>query len=326
VDDGERLAAYLAGELDADDARALEAALARDPALRARLESIRATDDLLASLPPVEPPAGFADRLRAAVATELDRQLGAEDRVAAGDALAARRAVARATPRPAPRRSWWPQLAAAAAVLAIGGIGLGVMSGGLGGADEDTAPAADGDAAGTAATEFGTATADRDGTGPVVVARGRTFDAASLPEVADDPALQAVLDQRLGRVEADAAAEEGARLFAGDDAEDPEDTGGAAESADEAPGPAAPAPQALRTTGPVAPEDLEAVRRCLPGLLDAQPAVIPVYAELATFEGQDAIVYGLVGNDPEEDTYRRVELWVVGRGDCQVIHLAQVDR
>ncbi|HEX9765268.1 MAG TPA: RseA family anti-sigma factor, partial [Nitriliruptorales bacterium] len=73
METGERLSAYLAGELDADETAALEVELAGDPALRARLERIRAADQALRSLPPVAPPAEFSMRLREALAHEVTR-------------------------------------------------------------------------------------------------------------------------------------------------------------------------------------------------------------------------------------------------------------
>lgn len=326
MESGERLAAYLAGDLDAEETRAVEAALARDPALRARLAAIAATDDLLASLPDVELPDGFSERLRSAVATELDGQLG-DSAAGSGDELAARRT--RRTDGGGPRRSWLPQIAVAAAVLAIAGIGIGVLSGGMGGGDEETTAEMAGGDAGT----MEALSVPEPEEGPIVVAQGRSFDADSLAELADQPDLRAVLDQRLGEQDAAVLADEGQRQFEAPEPESAEAADGAdtatdaGEDTEDSGGRIASAPAAeLRTAGEVSEEDLEAVRACLPSLLEAQTAVIPVYAELATFEGQDAIVYGLVSNEPVQDEYRRVELWVVGRGDCQVLHFAQFDR
>ncbi len=65
-----RLSAYLDGELTAAEAREVEAALARDPALRNELEALRAAVDLLRNEGLVEPPPGFADRLAARLERE----------------------------------------------------------------------------------------------------------------------------------------------------------------------------------------------------------------------------------------------------------------
>lgn len=316
MDTGERLAAYLAGELDVDGTRALEAELARDPSLRARLEAIRATDEALAALRPVELPEGFSARLREAVAAELDEQLPAD-----GDELAARRARKRGT---AGTRSWWPQVAVAAAVLAVAGIGIAQL-GGMSGGDEQAAEEAD---AGTMSTLESLEAA----AGPTVIAAGRSFDADSIRDLADDARFAELTSQELAGDAAAATAESyGAELQApGDDtgrmADAPQ--GDAAQDGSQETEAAMPESEAigLRTVGDVTEEDLERVRACDDELLEAESAVIPVYVELVEFEGQDAIVYGFVGNDPEQDSYRRVELWVVGRGDCQVLHFTQVDR
>ncbi len=319
METGERLAAYVAGELDEDETRALEAQLARDPGLRARLASIRATDDLLAGLPPVEVPAAFSARLREAVAAEVASQVASP----AGDDLAARRA------RRAERTGFtgwqsWQKLATAAAVLVVvGGVGVGVLTAG---GDSD-------DAGGQVAMEAGLAAEPQQG--PTVVAAGRSFDEASLRDLAGDARFDEILAEHLSGPAADAAAQDHTTALTGpapesDGSDSAGDTAISGESAEEGDrvmtAPGAPTEFGLRTVGDVSETDLEAVRTCLPSLIDSTSAVIPVYAELATYEGTDAIVYGLVGNDPEQDSYQRVELWVVDRGDCQVLHFAQVDR
>lgn len=318
METGERLAAYVAGELDADETRALEAELARDPAMRARVEAIRETDTLLADLPTVEPRSDFSARLRDAVASELDTTLTDDG----GDELAARRR-AKADGIPG-----WQKLAVAAAVLAIGGVGLAQLLP-MGG--DDAGELADEGAAMEAMA------APEPESGPTVVSAGRSFDADDLKSLAEDGRFDEVLAQRLDEQEAPSIAAQHEEAMTGDGA-----TGGDAGIAAES-GPAqdeqaessaetALAPPAdsardfgLRTVGDITEAELEDVRRCLPQLLDAAP-VIPVYAELITFDGTEAIVYGLVGNDPEQDSYRRVELWVVDRADCQVVHFEQVDR
>lgn len=325
METGERLAAYLAGELDADEVRALEADLAREPRLRARLAAIRATDEALAGLPEVAVPAAFSEQLRAAVASELDEQLGGGG-TGVGDELAARRVRrgAGGARRSGEGRTWWPQLAAAAAVLAVvGTVSVGVLSGG---GDDDAAT----DEGGEVAME---SMAVEPAAGPTVIAAGRSFDTDSLVELADDARFDEIVTQGLSGADASRMADEHEDALEGDTsiAESGPADGGemATESADSPVTMQAPPTDddiGLRTVGEVSEADLEAVRRCLPELLEADAAVIPVYVELATFEGADAIVYGLVGNDPDRDSYRRVELWVVDRADCQVLHFAQVDR
>ncbi|MBM4042299.1 MAG: hypothetical protein FJ290_27715 [Planctomycetes bacterium] len=63
-----QLSAYLDGELGEAERRAVEAALAADAALRAELDQLRRTAELVRSLPRASAPAGFAARVLAAIA------------------------------------------------------------------------------------------------------------------------------------------------------------------------------------------------------------------------------------------------------------------
>lgn len=65
-----RLSAYLDGELPSGEAREVESALARDPALRAEYEALRNAVELLRAEGIVEPPEGFTARVLAAVEAE----------------------------------------------------------------------------------------------------------------------------------------------------------------------------------------------------------------------------------------------------------------
>jgi negative regulator of sigma E activity len=65
-----RLSAYLDGELAPSEARDVEAALQRSPALRAELEELRRAVDLMHAHGPVAAPPGFAERVAARLATE----------------------------------------------------------------------------------------------------------------------------------------------------------------------------------------------------------------------------------------------------------------
>lgn len=65
-----RLSAWLDGELSASEAAEVEDALARSPALRAEVESLRAGIQLLRDGGPMKAPSGFADRLEARLRTE----------------------------------------------------------------------------------------------------------------------------------------------------------------------------------------------------------------------------------------------------------------
>lgn len=114
--DRDILVAYADGELDADEARRVEAWLRNDPAARACLSQLRETGAMLrgAFATPTEtpPPSRAVDLIRTAMRDH-------------GDAPALRGRV--------PGRRWWPQaIAASLAALAIGvaGYGLGRHHGG----------------------------------------------------------------------------------------------------------------------------------------------------------------------------------------------------
>lgn len=144
MDPAERLADYLAGELDADEHAAVEAALARDPALRAERERLQRADAALAALASPAPPQGFEARLHAALTPELAHQLGTStplasgtaatatgatpgERIAADEAAAAR---ARREARASGTRGWrWvPALGGVAASLLLLVVAVSVVS------------------------------------------------------------------------------------------------------------------------------------------------------------------------------------------------------
>ncbi len=63
--DDDRLSAYLDGELDPAQAAELESRLAQDPALAAALDAVSDLLVALRGLDEVDPPSGYAERLRA---------------------------------------------------------------------------------------------------------------------------------------------------------------------------------------------------------------------------------------------------------------------
>lgn len=306
MNDGERLAAYLAGELDTEDRAFLEDRLSRDRDLRARLEAIRASDRALAQLGEVTPRAGFSERLRDQMRDEIRAQAADEDT----DELAARRRQreGRTTPK------WLAPLgAAAAALVLLTVVGVGLTS--LGG--NDTEEGGFDAALETMGTDSAT-----DGSGPVVVALGRSYTTEDVAGIVDHPAFQQVLG-----LEADVA-EETSRTYS--DAFGVENEGATeAEAAPEADDGAATmqAPdEALRVTGEPDDDALADVQRCLPQLFEEAGTVVPVYAEIATFEDEPAIVYGLAAEGGGSGDIDRIEVWVVGRDDCQVRYFTQQDR
>jgi len=90
----EQLSAYLDGELNEADRRRVEQALAGDETLSAELETLRATRDLVHSLPRAEAPEGFVDRVLAQA--ERRRLVGGPETAARPDPWRAVRWVAAA--------------------------------------------------------------------------------------------------------------------------------------------------------------------------------------------------------------------------------------
>ena len=74
------LSAYLDGELDAHERAAVDARLTESDEWRAVLDEVRAARDALRSLPLVDAPEGFWDRVLADDAAVVDHTLGARRR------------------------------------------------------------------------------------------------------------------------------------------------------------------------------------------------------------------------------------------------------
>lgn len=315
--DGERLAAYLVGDLDPAERDELEARLSDDPVLRARLEAIRRLDEGLDGLADVGPRPEFSARLRDELRPAVREQLAGDT-----DDLAARRRRredGRRSERGTP--SWLMPLGAAAAGLALFaviGVGVANLSGGDDSGDSGVA---------METMEAGDGTAEQPG--PIVVAQGRSYTTEDVAAITDDPAFQPVLG--LDAEAAEAASDSylsafGTARTSEDDAITEAQGGdGDAAATDEAAELRAP-PAALQVRGEASEDDLVAVRDCLPQLFEAAGTVVPVYAELAEFEGEPALVYGLVSDDGESDRLTRIEVWVIGRDDCEVRYFTQQDR
>jgi negative regulator of sigma E activity len=346
--DAERLAAYLAGELDADETVALEATLARDAGLRAQLTAMRHADEALAALAPTELPEGFERRLRAAVDIELAAQL--QPAHAADDAPAThRRATSRSDELAARRErrgwSWLPAFAGAAAavaVLAAVVVGLGPL-GGAGDDAADTMMTLEADDADGAEEEMAAEALPGPGEAPTLVVGDRDLDEASADELLASIELQAVADQALaadtGRTIATAwgdalrlavpgGFEAGATAAPGttsqDDAEMADDTD---TDTDEPPAGTPEqriaGPVRLLADGALEEEDGEAVTRCLDEVLAGGVDAIPAYVELASFEGEAVVVLGLVTFAPATGGFTRPEVWILDRADCQVRRFSQ---
>lgn len=322
METGERLSAYLAGELDADETAALEAELAGDPTLRARLDAIGRANDALASLPEVEPPADFSRRLRETLSHEI-AQRGASPQV---DELAHRRLQRRA----GSNRSLGLGLAAAA-VLVLGAVGLAGVLDGIGGGDDsaDTVALRGGDRAEMGATAEDPLAAyvrvsDTDYDAETVQALAEQEGVLDVPERVDDEQARALESERY---EAFGLLSDGAALSAPLDAASGE--GDPPAEPDEAPPQAADTDGAATgggtgTDGDISEETtrssddpLTDVRRCLPEIVaSANQPVIPLFAEVARYEGEPAIIYLVLTREPDARLFNRIEAWVVGREDC----------
>ena len=331
MDHAERLADYLAGELAADERAALEAQLARDPALRRQLEALQRADASLAELESPAPSEGFERRTDARLERELDAIFAAETPAAAGtapssttDELAVRRA------RRAPPRWVIATSGAAAALVVVAGVGIAI-SGGFGIPSEDELATEDGaiqpldadDAPTAERAESPAEAAD----GPLVVARDRELDDAAADRLVEDGEA---LELAFAGLDPDTAA--GMRpsyldVFAlrADAPEILADEPDSLEEADDEV-PAAGLDTAhpfLRTSGPVTDAQLADVSRCLGILLEDSPNAIPVYAELATRDGEEVVALGLVDEDPGTGRFERRELWILSRDGCEVRHFVQ---
>jgi negative regulator of sigma E activity len=349
--DAEHLAAYLAGELDADETAAVEAALARDPAVRATLEALERADTALASVPATELPAGFERRLRAAIDEELAVQLRSAESAApahgatgiaatqdaTGDELATRRARR--------SRSWLPALAgAAAAVAVVAGavVGVGVLgSGGDDAATESmmTLEADDSADGGAGSAEM----LPGPGEVPTLIVGDRDLDDQLADELLASAELQAVAAQALPPEDGRSLGAAWRDAFAGvasdleefeaqtsddragdasDDADEEADEGADADTMVEEPAAESAGPIRVLADGPVTEADSDAVRRCLDEVLSGGDG-IPAYVELASYDGEPAVVIGLVTFDPASRAYSRPEIWVLDRQDCQVRRFSQ---
>ena len=356
MDETERLTSYLDGGLAADERRALEADLAGDSALRARLQALRAVDAALGHLAATELPDGARHRLDTRLAGVLEEVL-ADDRaapvpVATSGVTSAAPTTSEATrvvpDQLAARRRWraLPALTGVAAglvLLAGGVIGLGQTGLLSSGDDQLATDSAEADMSTGAARERAPQDAlTADGlAAPVVIDEGRITAADGLDELLTSPDLQALAGRSL-------PAEEGERLavrlqeqLLGDVAgaelgAAPETNDGAAaedqvEAEDEAARQGAEAEGAAPGAGVIvtrddavlAPEDAAAVRSCLVVLLEAGTQAIPTTIELLEVDGVPAIAYGLVTLDPETGAFTRTELWTVDRANCQVVRFTQ---
>lgn len=284
--DGERLSAYLAGELDGTDAAELELRLARDPDLAAELEDMRALLEGLARLDDVEPPAGFADRLEARLAQER-----------AGGAAPASLDVARVR-RDERRRRRWPALGAVAAGVAGVALVGAVALGGFG-----TSPQED--------AEVAEAPADEDAPMDMMEAPEAGDDARAAPDDAAPEAGRArreplVRDTNVVLDDADAVR----AALAGGPAEDLLGIS-IEEATDLADGFAV----AVRRADAFASGD--APGACLDVVTaGTDRPVVVAQVESARHDDASALAYVTAGASADSTTLDRVEAWVLTAEDC----------
>jgi hypothetical protein len=338
VDASERLAALLAGDLDADERIALEAELARDAELRADLEALERADAHLERLPSPEPPAGFEQRLDDRVTATLAEVLGApEEQLRTGSTGqgVGNEFTARRQRRASRRMQAMVGVAAAAVVL----VGSGVLLTSFGGDDDaetadDTGMFTTTDSADDADEEAADADEVVAG-GPIVVAEDRTLDADDLDDLLAGGELEQVAaqgydaglgQQVAGRFQAELGVREPAVEARPDDLDAADEDRAlqeapAEESAED--GSVALPELFTRDGASLSPAEAADLARCLEEVVGADPDAIPAYAELATFEDADAIVLGLVTPDPETGAFTRNEVWVLDRATCQLLRFAQ---
>ena len=382
----DRLAAFVAGELDPSEHAAVAAELAHDPALRAELEALRRADEALAGLDSPEPSEGFERRLDASITRVLAETLptpqgseAADQSSAVGDELAARRGRRRS-------HRWLPAAAGVAAGVAIlaGVITLSDLTGGNDEAAETAALDAD-----EPRMELFTQEAEPDGESaeaempsaesegvapeggeadagavdaPVVVAGGRMVDREEVEALTSMEEVVRVADLALGEDEGRALAErfaaalgleapdaganlpeaavpedggsddaaaagEGAEAGERAEADEPssgrDGLGGTTEAQESAPETDLPMPGAdvHLPEGSPDPGAFGAATRCVDELLGSREDAIPVYVELASYAGDEAVLVGLVTLDPATGRYTQAESWAMDRATCQVLPL-----
>ncbi|WP_052664979.1 anti-sigma factor family protein [Nitriliruptor alkaliphilus] len=352
MEPAERLAAFLAGELSADEHQAVEAELARDAALRAELAAIRRADEALAAEAPTALPEGARERLIATLSATFDAELGPAATGTAAttgtDELATRRRAAAA------RRSWMVGLGGVAAAIAAIAV-IGPTLGGLG-AGDDAATMAGPESAGDAAFDEADDAAPAPfaaPVGPTLRGGDRALDEDGAAALLAAGELEALVDQDLSVEDAAALGDSWAQAFgagtlysaspleldgeelselsAADDGED----AAVAESEDEdldqrlhattrSGGPLGRESAAadLQLLDDVSEDDREDVGRCLDTLLAGGGVIVPVLAELVTFQGEPAIAFVLATVAPD-DTVTRREVWVLARESCEVRYLRQ---
>lgn len=199
-------------------------------------------------------------------------------------------------------------------------------------------------------------------TGPAVVASDRTVDDDDLDALLDADELARLADQRLDTASGGDLARDYQRQLglppsgaADDEAAVGEDSSDDSEEASEADEPESepdaeaadeeeaqeeaerPAsdgestltpqqvPEIITRDGqPLEDAVAQDLARCLDEVLAAQPDAIPVYAELVTFEGQDAVAFGLLTEQADTGAFTRREVWALDLASCRTLRFSQL--
>jgi anti-sigma factor RsiW len=286
--DEELLSAYLLGDLNDAEARDFEARLATEPGLVAQLDALAAALVTLGGHDRAQPPAGFEDRLAAALDRARD---GAE--VVGIDAARERRARS---------RGWWTAVGTAAAVVAVGGVmATNVLRDVGGGADIATGDdAMQSDTSATLSLE----SADEGSDGDRAIAGG-ALARPTRPELLDAQAVvrdESALQARY----ADAVEVNGLLGLPLQEAESV----------------AADFTAAVERAEPFATAGSPAA--CLDTVnTGAEQPLIPARIETLRYLGQPAVAYVLVTASPDSPELDRVETWVLTPGDCSTLVFQQ---
>jgi hypothetical protein len=315
-DDGELLAAYLACDLDDVEVASVEARLAAEPALRARLDATAEVLFALRAPDAVEPPDGYAERL--VMALDAAR---AEDPEAAPSLEAARRRRAR---RGGAWVAWSGIAATVLAAAVLGGIGL---TGGFGGqASEDMVAldaADDADDSTFAAEQAAPDSGERSTAlgAPPEPAAGDTMDEPTEEHFGmggpDDlelarPSAPVILDQQEVLVDEAAVVD---RYAHGDEVSPRGYLGEPLEFARDL---AAAFHVALQRAGPFASSgDRPAACLDVPTVATDVP-VVPVRVETVVYGDTPGIAYVVLTASQGADVLDRAEVWIVDPATCAI--------
>ncbi len=325
--DDAALSAYLDGELSPAETAALDARIAADPALAARLDALADALVALRGVDAAVPPDGFEARLRTRLDTERRRGgAGAPPPAAPPPAPAGATTADLAAARARRARStrWWTGAGAVAAVLVgVAVVGVGLRSGGSAGLSAEFAAPPGGDARAGRSAPLAPAAGEAES---ATEAAGGAQDAPSAGagdarRDTDDAAAAALapvlVDEAVALADPAAVADRFAAL--------PETAALLGRPRDEAASLArsygAAVERAEPFDGGVAPAG------CLDTVLTAATGpLVPARVERVVYQRRPALAYVLVGASGGSAALDRVEVWIVSPDDCATVLFRQVER